>query len=840
MKPGETVRLDAALKVLNIQEGKELPMCRFRANLVKRTLSVIGLLLSCLATAFFAQAEADDSQPLRLLKGPVRIGPFYPQTANGITWVVEDRLAYHFAVGLVEKDHLLAEYPQLAASWRPLAAATDSSYYAMEWKLSAATVRLRWAAGEQGQVVGILEADRDIQIALLARPAWADFPTIAYRCTSDGLVSASAGDRPGWTLRAMSPAVRRSTAADADALAVALLKDTAPSGAEGPWAGQLFAVAPSAPLRFVAGLDVAGCPALNAAAVDARLAAAERRYATSTTAMPEGQGLEAIRIEMNFSRLYSPVLKTVAHTQSRGWCPPGEIRLFGWDSFFNGLLASYVDPHTARQTIRAILTTATPEGFVPNIASDRSQGRPSNRSEPPVGAMATWKIYRLHPDKEFLAEVYPKLVKWHDWWFAINPATSKPNRDGNCNGLLEWGCDSGQPQDVKFESGIDDSPIFDEMAVDPVTKTMRLDAVDLNALWAMDAEYLGKIAEALSKPEEARRFQREVEAMNRRMNELLWDDQAGMYASRYWEPQLETFRIPPETIPAACWRTPAGEVGVQAAYFKGVRNDNPLAVKVVPCIEISNQGQRVLAKSYGDDKHQISVRWTGILVPEHSGLCSLSLETRGSSRVWLDGKLILDQSQPVMYPHLRTQPMTLEMGKHYQVKVEYHAGDYIGVRMVWFRVLDPAPAPKILSGRFAMTSFYPLISGAPDPARARRMLAILQDDRRFWGEYVVPTISRDDPAFPVQHYWRGKIWGPTNYLVWLGLQRYAEPALLASVADKSESLFLRNWLAERRCHENYLCDGTGSNDPHYTWGALLVLMQIERRQACAGQTRSLE
>lgn len=34
-----------------------------------------------------------------------------------------------------------------------------------------------------------------------------------------------------------------------------------------------------------------------------------------------------------------------------------------------------------------------------------------------------------------------------------------------------------------------------------------------------------------------------------------------------------------------------------------------------------------------------------------------------------------------------------------------------------------------------------------------------------------------------------------------------------------------------RCHENDTCDGTGFNDPFYTWVALLALMQVEYRSA---------
>ena len=155
---------------------------RFKVEAMKSKAIVIGMLLSCLVTALWGQTDVGGrgAQPLPLLNGRIRVGPFFPQTANGITWIVDDRRAYHLVAGFVENGQLLAEYKHLAAPWRPLAAATDSSYYAMEWKLKTATVRLRWTAQADGQVSGILETDREIQAALLTLPAWTDFPTMTY------------------------------------------------------------------------------------------------------------------------------------------------------------------------------------------------------------------------------------------------------------------------------------------------------------------------------------------------------------------------------------------------------------------------------------------------------------------------------------------------------------------------------------------------------------------------------------------------------------------------------------------------------------------------------------
>ena len=54
-------------------------------------------------------------------------------------------------------------------------------------------------------------------------------------------------------------------------------------------------------------------------------------------------------------------------------------------------------------------------------------------------------------------------------------------------------------------------------------------------------------------------------------------------------------------------------------------------------------------------------------------------------------------------------------------------------------------------GRFsthkAASNFYPLLARIPDETRAQLMLRRLRDPKEFWGEYVLPSISRDDPAF---------------------------------------------------------------------------------------------
>jgi len=139
------------------------------------------------------------------------------------------------------------------------------------------------------------------------------------------------------------------------------------------------------------------------------------------------------------------------------------------------------------------------------------------------------------------------------------------------------------------------------------------------------------------------------------------------------------------------------------------------------------------------------------------------------------------------------------------------------------------------SSRLSPTNFYPLLAGAATAQQARTMIAKhLRNPVEFWGEWVIPSIARNDSAYADQNYWRGRIWGPMNYLVYLGLRNY-DKAAARDVAAKSYELFLKEWAANRHVHENYNANtGSGddvtSSDRFYHWGALLGYVEYLERQ----------
>lgn len=129
--------------------------------------------------------------------------------------------------------------------------------------------------------------------------------------------------------------------------------------------------------------------------------------------------------------------------------------------------------------------------------------------------------------------------------------------------------------------------------------------------------------------------------------------------------------------------------------------------------------------------------------------------------------------------------------------------------------------------RLSPTNFYPMLAHAATPEQARTMMEKhLLNPQEFWGEWIIPSIERNDPAFKDQNYWRGRIWGPMNYLVYLGLRDYDNADVRRHFAQKSYDLFLREWRDKGHVHENYnAITGTGddvmNSDRFYHWGALL-------------------
>ncbi|MEV0848425.1 PA14 domain-containing protein [Streptomyces sp. NPDC049954] len=88
-----------------------------------------------------------------------------------------------------------------------------------------------------------------------------------------------------------------------------------------------------------------------------------------------------------------------------------------------------------------------------------------------------------------------------------------------------------------------------------------------------------------------------------------------------------------------------------------------------PNLDIDSlDGKLEAATGQADD---VNVRWTGKLVPEHSGAHTFSMTGDNGFRLWIDGKLVIDHWVDDWDVEQKSQPVDLEEGHAYDIKVEY-------------------------------------------------------------------------------------------------------------------------------------------------------------------------
>ncbi len=390
---------------------------------------------------------------------------------------------------------------------------------------------------------------------------------------------------------------------------------------------------------------------------------------------------------MGWNCIYDPQIRRVITPVSRIWSSQwfasqdfGGFCLFCWDTYFAALMLGIDNKELAYANALEITLAADGVGFVPNCYySNGFKSR--DRSQPPVGSMAFWKLYERYGDKWVLSEAYPRLKVWNDWWLQ--------NR--LCDGLLCLGSSPYQrvtyfrseyDQNTKYasclESGLDNSPMFDGVPFDTNTHLMQQQDVGISSLFAMDCEYLSKIATELGYADDAAELAVRAEYMRQQLSRL-WDEGRGFYYNR-------------STV---------------------------------------------------------------------------------------DGSF---------------------------------------------------------NCRISPTCFYPLLAQAPSQAQAQRMIDnYLLNPEYFWGKYVIPSSPRCDPSSKDNDYWRGRIWAPLNYLVYLGLCNYDLPEVRAQFVEKSKALLLKSWLSRGYIFENYNAetgegDDTLRSDKFYHWGALLSLIALENEK----------
>lgn len=235
--------------------------------------------------------------------------------------------------------------------------------------------------------------------------------------------------------------------------------------------------------------------------------------------------------------------------------------VWAWDSWKQSVgLAPYM-PEVAKNNIRSMFDYQVQaddadrpwdEGMIVDCIFyyDDTEGSGNwneRNSKPALSAWAVWNVFEQTADTSFIKEMYPALVRYHNWWYR--------NRDHDGNGICEFG-GTIHPLNVKskdkygvvqdhrieaaaWESGGDNFIRFDEdfgvKMLDNyhnnklVGYSMNQESVDLNSFLVAEKHYLAMMAQLLGKKDEAEQYLGEADKVTDFIRKNMFDEASGFF-----------------------------------------------------------------------------------------------------------------------------------------------------------------------------------------------------------------------------------------------------------------------------------------------------------------------
>ncbi len=504
-----------------------------------------------------------------------RVGPLSPDSWSGSVFVADDRDIFAFrTLSLPDawrKDFPTAKPAEFCAKhfdgwwsgwpgveqsgaaripgwWKFVGPkAWDNSYARLVWQMpdGGPEVTYEWAQTEKNEVLGRLTHSRPAALVLQGYIPWDSAPPKFSVLYSEG------PERRFLRGRSWIPGTR-------DGMRWVLALSAAPDDVDGTGAVRWHGYFHRIEKLYFCGrqgqsygpLEAATSAWLAPGKIDELLDGNRERYLQSR---PEGTGWladapSAINDNLEWSEVYTPARRRTYVTVSRTWAHANNSAPdFLWDSFFSGLLVCQEDEKKSYDLIRDITSWQNDQGMFCQYGEWETH--PDRwifpvawgHTQYPIGSLLAAKIYLRRPNRAFLEEIYPRLLKNQRWWFA-DRGDGQPWRDGNKNGLLELGSNypeeipyEERQQDAYFESN-DDSPQWWHVArYNNQTQTLEQDTVERNCLYALDCWILAWMARQLGRPADAAALSVEHQRMVETINRLLWDPSRGCYYNRHWE-----------------------------------------------------------------------------------------------------------------------------------------------------------------------------------------------------------------------------------------------------------------------------------------------------------------
>jgi len=301
------------------------------------------------------------------------------------------------------------------------------------------------------------------------------------------------------------------------------------------------------------------------------------------------EAFTAMQTILAWNVIYDPGNNRVISPVTRWWSAFwGGYVLFDWDTYFASFMYSLFNKDLAYANAVAITKSITPGGFIPNYSAPHGDVS-WDRSQPPLGSYIVNEIYKRYRERWFLKETYDELLSWNRWW----------PEHRTVQGFLAWGSDpvpdslrtreKYNDQAARFESGLDNSPMYDHVRLNPATHTLELADVGLMSLYVADCAALAEISEVLNKEQESRELRlREKEFREKLVT--LWDERTGVFLNKHTDTGEPSSRLSPANfyplLARACTQTQAERM-MREHYF----NQGEFAgTYVMPSIARSDSG----------------------------------------------------------------------------------------------------------------------------------------------------------------------------------------------------------------------------------------------------------
>jgi alpha,alpha-trehalase len=210
---------------------------------------------------------------------------------------------------------------------------------------------------------------------------------------------------------------------------------------------------------------------------------------------------------------------------------------FLWDSCFHAVIWRWIDPRQAQEELLSLVSRQVQEGpdagMIPHCNYWRNDGawlwsqpERSSLTHPPLVAVAANLVFEHNGDLEFLAQIYEKVERYHDWFdrrrdpdhdglvCIIHPweaGGDAPPRWDALLGLEEYTPEAGRAARIKL---VEELVRYE---YDPAALAghgcFYVESLEINAIRAADLEAMADIAQALGKPLESARWLSRAEAV---------------------------------------------------------------------------------------------------------------------------------------------------------------------------------------------------------------------------------------------------------------------------------------------------------------------------------------